>query len=291
MKTFFSLPFDVDLEDKSGSNTAVMVRNVTMTPYGSAHFTGNSALTLLETGSSWIGGSSSSGGFSGQRVNSAFGEGWSNMLFGGPSDSHSGESSSGGSSTESLDSILKSLSNGFAGGSGTSSIQDSQEYYSGGFGMGDMFGLLAAEEFLRKKRSTDNVVRHKRQAHAPFHYQSLVGNCHGNNPSIDIAANERNVKMILVTDGSNQPGELILPIVQGWNEVTLVYNGRDMHGMVNNWQGEKKTSIPMRGNIQSRPEGISLGYCPKYDGLQGKIDDFAFYECIPLAIQNKIGRS
>lgn len=97
--------------------------------------------------------------------------------------------------------------------------------------------------------------------------------------------------MILVTDGSNQPGELILPIVQGWNEVTLVYNGRDMHGMVNNWQGEKKTSIPMRGNIQSRPEGISLGYCPKYDGLQGKIDDFAFYECIPLAIQNKIGRS
>lgn len=27
------------------------------------------------------------------------------------------------------------------------------------------------------------------------------------------------------------------------------------------------------GNIQSRPEGISLGYCPKYDGLQGKIDD------------------
>lgn len=171
---------------------------------------------LLETGSSWIGGSSSSGGFSGQRVNSAFGEGWSNMLFGGPSDSHSGESSSGGSSTESLDSILKSLSNGFAGGSGTSSIQDSQEYYSGGFGMGDMFGLLAAEEFLRKKRSTDNVVRHKRQAHAPFHYQSLVGNCHGNNPSIDIAANERNVKMILVTDGSNQPGELILPIVSGF---------------------------------------------------------------------------
>ncbi|XP_052673852.1 uncharacterized protein LOC128155962 isoform X3 [Crassostrea angulata] len=246
---------------------------------------------IFGPGSSWIGGSSSSGGFSGQRVNSAFGEGWSNMLFGGPSDSHSGESSSGGSSTESLDSILKSLSNGFAGGSGTSSIQDSQEYYSGGFGMGDMFGLLAAEEFLRKKRSTDNVVRHKRQAHAPFHYQSLVGNCHGNNPSIDIAANERNVKMILVTDGSNQPGELILPIVQGWNEVTLVYNGRDMHGMVNNWQGEKKTSIPMRGNIQSRPEGISLGYCPKYDGLQGKIDDFAFYECIPLAIQNKIGRS
>lgn len=42
------LPFDVDLEDKSGSNTAVMVRNVTMTPYGSAHFTGNSALTLYK---------------------------------------------------------------------------------------------------------------------------------------------------------------------------------------------------------------------------------------------------
>lgn len=42
------LPFDVDLEDKSGSNTAVMVRNVSMTPYGSAHFTGNSALTLYK---------------------------------------------------------------------------------------------------------------------------------------------------------------------------------------------------------------------------------------------------
>lgn len=42
------LPFDVDLEDKSGSNTAVMVRNVTMTAYGSAHFTGNSALTLYK---------------------------------------------------------------------------------------------------------------------------------------------------------------------------------------------------------------------------------------------------
>ena len=42
------LPFDVDLEDKSGSNTAVLVRNVTMTPYGSAHFTGNSALTMYK---------------------------------------------------------------------------------------------------------------------------------------------------------------------------------------------------------------------------------------------------
>lgn len=162
------------------------------------------------------------------------------MLFGGPSDSHSGESSSGGSSTESLDSILKSLSNGFAGGSGTSSMQDSQEYYSGGFGMGDMFGLFAAEEFLRKKRSTDNVVRHKRQAHAPFHYQSLVGNCHGNNPSIDIAANERNVKMILVTDGSNQPGELILPIVSGFKHFIFFYFKRFYNSC---WSLEQKDFI------------------------------------------------
>ncbi|XP_062590013.1 uncharacterized protein LOC134251619 isoform X2 [Saccostrea cucullata] len=178
----------------------------------------------------------------------------------------------------------------YIGGSGTSSMQDSLDYYGGGYGMGDMLGLLAAEDLMRKKRSTDNV-RQKRQAHSSFHYQSLVGNCYGNNPSIDIAANEQNVKMTLVTMGSSQPGELILPIVKGWNEVTLVYNGRDMHAMVNNWQGEKKQSIPMRGNIQSRPEGISLGSCPKYDGLKGKIDDFVFYECIPLAIQNKIGRS
>lgn len=168
-------------------------------------------------GSSWTGGSSSvssSGGLSGHRVNAAFGEGWSNILFGGPSGSHSGGSSSGGSSTESLDSILKSISNGFAGGSGSSSMYDSLEYYGGGHGMGDMLPLFAAEDFMRKKRSTDNVVRQKRQAHASFHYQSLVGNCYGNKPSIDIAANDNNVKMSLLTDRSRQPGELILPIVR-----------------------------------------------------------------------------
>jgi hypothetical protein len=90
---------------------------------------------------------------------------------------------------------------------------DSLEYYGGGHGMGDMLPLLAAEDLMRKKRSTDNV-RQKRQVGASLQYQSLVGNCYGNRPSIDIAANDRTVKLSLLTDRSRQPGELILPIVR-----------------------------------------------------------------------------
>lgn len=39
--------------------------------------------------------------------------------------------------------------------------------------------------------------------------------------------------------------------VQGWNEITLVYTGRNMHAMVNNWKGGQETSIPMTGNFST----------------------------------------
>lgn len=73
------------------------------------------------------------------------------MFFGGLFDFYFGESLFGGFFIELLDLILKSFFNGFVGGFGISFIQDSQEYYLGGFGMGDMFGLFVVEEFLRKK--------------------------------------------------------------------------------------------------------------------------------------------
>ena len=43
--------------------------------------------------------------------------------------------------------------------------------------------------------------------------------------------------------------------IQGWNEVTMVYDGKNMHGTVQNWRGKQHRKKPLTGNWF----GIELG--------------------------------
>ena len=147
------------------------------------------------------------------------------MGFGGGSGGHSGGSSSGGASIESLDHILGSLSTGYSSNSG-SSMYDSAEYHYGSYGDSGGLGLWAmrdvdfpgfgtSEELFRKKRSAERKREKRQVSPTKFDYTSLLGNCgnQGVQPSIDIAANERSVRMSLMTGGRNSPTTLDIPIV------------------------------------------------------------------------------
>ncbi|KAK3082844.1 hypothetical protein FSP39_006874 [Pinctada imbricata] len=168
-------------------------------------------------------------------------------------------------SIESLDHILGSLSTGHGTNSG-SSYYDSAEYhynnynnygggvtdYTGGLGLwalrdADINGFGSSEELVRKRREAKRS-RSKRQASpTKFNYMSLLGNCGSQNPSIDISANERNVRMSLMTQGSGAPTTLEIPIVPSWNKLTLVYDGNKMTGTVENWRGKQRKEAALSG--------------------------------------------
>nr|BAK86420.1 BMSP [Mytilus galloprovincialis] len=194
--------------------------------------------------------------------------------------STAGAGMTGGTTAESLDAILNSLSGGTGSGSyGTSSGSSSggSDFFWGLGGDWDMDG-----GFSRKRRSAH---RQKRAIVDKMAHVALVGNC-GNNvkPSISITANEQNVKMSLLTQ--NIPAELEIPLIQGWNEVTMVYDGKNLHGTVQNWQGKKHKKTPLTGNIVQR-KGLTFGACDKYPRFAGQLDDILLYNCVPLALKKE----
>nr|AKV63167.1 P,N-U1 [Pinctada fucata] len=186
------------------------------------------------------------------------------MLIAGGGGAHSADTS-----IESLDHILGSLSTGHGTNSG-SSYYDSAEYhynnynnygggvtdYTGGLGLwalrdADINGFGSSEELVRKRREAKRS-RSKRQAlPTKFNYMSLLGNCGSQKPSIDISANERNVRMSLMTQGSGAPTTLEIPIVPSWNKLTLVYDGNKMTGTVENWRGKQRKEAALSGMMSA----------------------------------------
>ncbi|KAJ8311317.1 hypothetical protein KUTeg_011129 [Tegillarca granosa] len=214
----------------------------------------------------------------------------------------SGSAEVGGGASNELNSILNNLQGSSVGGahrSSSSSSSGSTELGvgAGGGGGGLHGGILLDEDIFgfdlfRKKRDTsDDKKRKKRQADPRFVYQTLVSDCPDNNrrPSINIAANERSVKLHLASQSNPNGAELDLPVVPGWNEVTLVYDGRNMHGMVQNWRGKQHQKVPLNGKIPRSASGLSIGGCPSSTGFVGQVDDLIAYKCVPQALTSTFG--
>ncbi|KAL3856121.1 hypothetical protein ACJMK2_015314 [Sinanodonta woodiana] len=135
----------------------------------------------------------------------------------------------------------------------------------------------------RKKRST----RRSKRSVNPLDYQALVTNCQGRGnqgPSIMIVANENDVQFALKTYDHKDPAVVSVPIVEGWNDVTMIYDGRKLTGVVENWKGMKKDSLNLSGNIERRQAGLLVGSCEGFKSFLGEIDQLTVYHCVPGAI-------
>ncbi|XP_048769830.1 asparagine-rich protein-like isoform X2 [Ostrea edulis] len=84
--------------------------------------------------------------------------------------------------------------------------------------------------------------------------------------------------------------EIVIPyLAKRWNNVTATYNGRYFKARVNNREG----TVQVRGNIESRAEGMYIGQCPRSApggskrAYVGYIDDLNFYQCVQPNIPSR----
>ncbi|XP_052715982.1 asparagine-rich protein-like isoform X2 [Crassostrea angulata] len=77
--------------------------------------------------------------------------------------------------------------------------------------------------------------------------------------------------------------EIAVPYpTKSWKNVTVTYDGKYFKGKVN----DREATVQVRGNIESRSEGIYIGQCPRNGpggskrAYVGYIDDLKFYKCV-----------
>lgn len=77
--------------------------------------------------------------------------------------------------------------------------------------------------------------------------------------------------------------EIVVPYpTKSWKNVTVTYDGKYFKGKVN----DREATVQVRGNIESRSEGIYIGQCPRNGpggskrAYVGYIDDLKFYKCV-----------
>ncbi|WAR10986.1 USP26-like protein [Mya arenaria] len=200
-----------------------------------------------------------------------------------------GTSSSAGGATSSGSATSGGSTQGgfFSGGQGGSMGGGA----SGGWGASnDLLPFMVSENLWdgvtgkRRKRST----RRRRQAKSTNRsaYQALVTNCQGQagRPSIMVVANNNDVKFAIKTY-NNEPAVINVPAVEGWNDVTLVYDGQTLTGIVENWKGFHRSSVNLKGNVERRQAGLLVGSCEGFQSFHGEIDDLTVYKCLTPEIQ------
>ncbi|XP_078337259.1 asparagine-rich protein-like isoform X1 [Crassostrea virginica] len=120
--------------------------------------------------------------------------------------------------------------------------------------------------------------------------QTLFANCHHSitgdkgmgSIEVMLRSASKDVVFRIKTKGS-QTREITVPYPsKSWKNVTVTYDGRYFKGKVN----DREATIQVRGNIESRSEGIYIGQCPRSGpsgskrAYVGYIDDLKFYKCV-----------
>ncbi|GAB1600178.1 protein PIF-like [Argonauta hians] len=109
--------------------------------------------------------------------------------------------------------------------------------------------------------------------------QTIVTNCygiHGEGPSIAIKT-AANMIVIAIKSKLGKSGTLLFLQADGFNDVTMVYDGQHLTGKVN----EDTKSIAVTGNIERRQAGLILGDCDGLHSFHGQIQYFLLYMCLP----------
>ncbi|XP_053385713.1 uncharacterized PE-PGRS family protein PE_PGRS46-like [Mercenaria mercenaria] len=236
-----------------GAEGANIIRQtMRIEPAGNGQFTGEGGQFQgsLSGSSSGSSGGGSQGFISANTLNQGLGGAGQGGSFS-ASRSFSGSSGSGGAGIMDMNALNR-------GGQGSITSQRSMSAQ----GNSNLFPLLpligdSAENFIeglggkRKRRST-RKSRAKRAANKQ-NYQALVTNCQGQDgqgPSIMVVANKGDVQFALKTY-NHDPAVLSVPAVEGWNDVTLIYDGRALTGVVENWKGLHKASVNLQDTQRS----------------------------------------
>lgn len=99
-----------------------------------------------------------------------------------------------------------------------------------------------------------------------------------------VVANHGDVQFALKTY-NRDPAVISVPAVEGWNDVTLIYDGHTLTGVVENWKGLHKSSVSLQGNVERRQAGLLVGSCQGFTSFHGEIDDLSVYKCLTPAFQ------
>ncbi|KAK3600426.1 hypothetical protein CHS0354_023635 [Potamilus streckersoni] len=195
------------------------------------------------------------------------------VSFSGRSSGTTGVRSSGGTSSSGASELGDPFANlGFLTGEGAEHLLDS---------------FIVNTKKKRSARRSKRSTRRSKRSVNPLDYQALVTNCQGRGnlgPSIMIVANENDIQFALKTYDHKDPAVVSVPIVEGWNDVTMIYDGRKLTGVVENWKGMKKDSLNLSGNIERRQAGLLVGSCEGFKSFLGEMDQLSVYHCVPGAI-------
>ncbi|XP_041375051.1 uncharacterized protein LOC121387883 [Gigantopelta aegis] len=109
-------------------------------------------------------------------------------------------------------------------------------------------------------------------------HQTLVGNCGSKTKggaSVMILANSHEIIFSLKTTNTAKAVILSMAAKPGLNDIEMRYDGSYLTGVVNG----AKRSVPLSGNVEKRPDGLSIGSCDGFPSFRGDMDDFSLYRC------------